>query len=148
MNRLLTLALATMVLGAVPTIAFGQPDTPDLRGTWQLERIVIGSRRLSDDTAERVLATSTSEVLIDFQEGPRIAGREVSENYDAEAPQSGHRSGERYVGILNTDNSTLYMVDDNGTELCEVISVVRLECMYLHITDQVSAVGRGIWTKQ
>jgi hypothetical protein len=127
-------------------VAAAQSDVPDLTGTWQIDATAVGhpNGETEQGATTRLLFEGTFEFVVDWQDGPRFSGIDVVEEVDASlAP----RPNEQFSGVISPDNTMAYIVDNNGTFDCTIVSPDRLECIYRHIEPEASIVAINIWTR-
>ncbi|WP_421725570.1 hypothetical protein [Bauldia sp.] len=143
MNRT---AIAACLFVAAATQATAE-DIPDLIGTWNIEMSAIGHRHPVDQRAEqpRILFEGSTAAVIDWQEGVLFSGRDVLED----VPDGFDRvDGELLSGVIGADNTTVFMVDDNGTITCTLISPNQMNCIYGHIEESASVAAIVNWTRE
>jgi hypothetical protein len=141
----LLLAAAFVAVGAF-TSAFAQDAVPDLKGTWTVTFEAVGFRKpAADGTPTHYARTIEGSFSIDWQDGARVAGREIEQTSSSERPLV---QGEQIAGVIGWDNATLHLVDDNGFHDCRIQSPDRMECTYRHVLPERSDAARSVWTKQ
>ena len=132
---------ASALLLAGCSAAAAQADVPDLVGVWDF------SSDVAIIVKEGEKDTLFSKVAVRFkiveQDGPLIRGHELSQDVADEADPA---ADEMVVGAFTADGR-LEMVDENGRHECTVTSADRLDCIYWHITDRASVVGRTVWAR-
>jgi hypothetical protein len=144
--RQVMIGMAALAALGSESPAFAQSGIPDLRGRWTVQYEAVGFRK-PVTTASPTHYARMVEVtyLVDWQDGGRIAGREVNQK------TSGTHAaveGEPLVGVIGPDNATLLMVDENGSYDCRIRSAEILDCVYRHILPERSDIARGTWAKQ
>jgi hypothetical protein len=129
-----------------PGQTFAQSGIPDLKGRWSVQYETVGFRKPAPAGAPAHYARTVDVTyVIDWQEGGRIAGREIRQ-----ATTGGHPmiQGEPIIGVIGPDNATLSMVDENGSYDCRIRSAEALDCVYRHTLPERSDVARGTWSRQ
>jgi hypothetical protein len=141
-----TLIAAALLAAGASFSAVAQDAPPDLKGTWAVTFEAVGFRKpVTDGAPTHYARTVEASFSIDWQEGARIAGREIEQTSSTEHPLV---QGEQIAGVIGWDNATLSMVDDNGFHDCRIVTSDSMECTYRHILPERSDVSRSIWTKQ
>jgi len=132
-------ATALLLVGC--SAAAAQPDIPDLVGVWDFSSDVA----IIVKEGEKDTLFAKGAIRFEFveQDGPLIRGHELSQDV---AEEAGPAPDEVVVGAFTADGN-LEMVDENGRHECTVTSADRLDCIYWHITDRASLVGRTVWTR-
>jgi hypothetical protein len=142
--RHILIATALLAAGGM-TPAAAQDAVPDLKGTWNVTFEAVGFRKPADGAPTNYARTIDASFSIDWQEGARLAGREIDQTSSTEHALV---QGEQIVGVIGWDNATLSIVDDNGLHDCRILSPDSMQCIYRHILPERSDVARSVWTKQ
>lgn len=144
MRYTLIVAAVLAVGGSAPVLAEGA--APDLKGTWNVAFEAVGFRKPAEDGKPTHYARSVAASFsIDWQDGVRIAGREIQQ---ISSPEHALVQGEQIVGVIGWDNATLHVVDDNGFHDCRIVSPDSMQCIYRHVLTERSDIARSVWTKQ
>jgi hypothetical protein len=144
LSLLLVLSLATYLTVSGEE----EPNIPDLEGTWVGgggDGIRVNKAPGSGETdplAQRTEAGPsknmlTFTVVIDFQDGYSFSGTRGTEKLT-----------ETLVGVIGSDNETLYLVDEDGYLFGQLLSDDQMELVYLENGEYAQIAGRAIYTRQ
>ena len=140
--------LLVLSLGTYLTVS-GQeePKIPDLKGTWVggdgsgIRVDKDSGTGEADPLAHREAGPSknalTFTVVIDFQDGASFSGTRGTEKLT-----------ETLVGVIGSDNETLYLIDEDGYLFGQLLSDDQMELIYLENSENAQIAGRGIYTRQ
>jgi hypothetical protein len=119
---------AWIVLQVAPTIAsaaLAQNAVPDLRGTWkgESESIILGPgnphHHISTPPAEPRLESTAFTLTIDKQDGRRFSGT-----------FSSAFGTEKVIAVISRSGA-IYMVDDDGYSVVDLLAPNRMEICYM-----------------
>jgi hypothetical protein len=140
------LIAAALVAAGASIPALAQDAAPDLTGTWKVTFEAVGFRKpATNGSPTHYARTIEAAFSIDWQEGARVAGREIDQTSSTEHALV---QGEQIVGVIGFDNATLHIVDDNGLHDCRILSPDSMQCIYRHILPERSDTARSVWSKQ
>jgi hypothetical protein len=138
-----SLLAGALVFAAGSTVAAAQ-DLPDMTGNWRVD--VEGVKLQKNDgeaeynvdhvAPETMQFTTAVDVIIDAQDGFGFFGRKVSANAE-----------ESVAGIVDYDNTRVWLVDSDGTTSCMLISADEMSCFYFDINSEDSNLARQKWTR-
>ncbi|WP_121064980.1 hypothetical protein [Chachezhania antarctica] len=138
-------ALAASLL-APSTAAIAQDSAPDLTGRWSFTAEAVGFSFDADgESGEIVYRTLENIIEFDQQDGRRISGKEIHEKASAgpETPPL-----ERVAGVIDTEDATVYMVDENGFRTCRIVDTDTMSCVYQHVLGHRADVSIATWKRE
>lgn len=136
--------LCGATVAAVVSTAAVAADIPDMTGTWQVTVEGVKLQKNEGDAPQNVdhVAPQTMQfatevvVNVDAQDGFGFFGTKVSANAE-----------EAVAGIIDYDNTRVWLVDSDGTTTCTLVSPTEMNCVYFEINAEDSNLARQIWTR-
>ncbi|MCP4327256.1 MAG: hypothetical protein GY791_02305 [Alphaproteobacteria bacterium] len=136
--------VSVVVLVAQVTQSFAS-EGPDLTVTWMVKvegvklQKSLGSAPQDIDAGPQKTGAFEFDltVIIDRQEGHGFSGMKTSA-----------RTSEPISGVLDFDNTRVFMVDNDGTTTCTLVSPVEMNCVYLEVNAVNSIAARSVYIRQ
>ncbi len=126
--------LAVLILISIPV---GAGDMPDLVGNWTSEGLVVLSgpdKHHPYEACKKVTYMDTAfTLMIVEQNGQGFYGRFHKKNDPSIV--------EQIIGVINFDNETLYMVDQDGHIDGRLISPTKMELVYRESDPEGMIIG-------
>jgi len=135
--------MTTLLVFTMAAAGFAGSDLPDLKGTWVVKASGSGLEKPGKSPPPKLHGTKLGFheieflMVIDQQDGFRFSGYRESA-----------RKKEMVAGVIGYDNKTLYMVDNDGVIIANLVSPDKMESIYLHVTKQHSIASREIMTRK
>jgi hypothetical protein len=120
-------------------------DVPDVTGTWLMKAEGVKLQKDQGEAAHNVdhFAAETASYAVDFtvtvetQDGVTFFGRKASA-----------KAVEEIAGVIDFDNTRVWMIDFDGTTTCTLTSPDEMSCVYYEINSENSNLNRQLWTRQ
>ena len=141
MRRIIIMVTVVVVL-IVPALVAAESDIPNLMGKWvgKARGIKYGKADPMAHKKESELGKVTSlgfVITIDFQDGRAFSGTRATT-----------RNSERLLGVIRSDNKTLYMVDEDGYLSGHLLSENKMEVIYREIHYPIHGLSIGIFERK
>ncbi|MEM1152877.1 MAG: hypothetical protein AAGI44_01970 [Pseudomonadota bacterium] len=114
-------------------------DPPILQGQWRTEQSIVSY----DNKGKPHFFDKVSISNIDVQNGRRFSGIE----YQGASGNKNAVGGDRFIGVISADNTSLYMVTGTGFIDCHIMSKDHLDCVYRNQTAKQSASAVMTWRR-
>jgi hypothetical protein len=120
-------------------------DVPDMTGTWLLKAEGVKLQKNQGEATHNVdhFAAETMSYAVDFtvtveaQDGVTFFGKKASAIAE-----------EEIAGVIDFDNTQVWMIDFDGTTTCILTSPDEMTCVYQEINAENSNLNRQRWTRQ
>jgi hypothetical protein len=140
--RSTTLAIVVTAFLMFPVLSFGEGAIPDLKGKWvgQTEGIKYGKgdpKGHRNESKPGEVTRLEFTMSFEFQEGRVFSGT-----------RSSKRNSERFIGVIRSDNKTIYIIDEDGYISGHLLSKNKMELIYREVMHPVQVVHIGIFERK
>lgn len=131
----------TLAVAGTLSVVLAAPVIPNLVGTWAVEG-------KGADLCKVEASRCKTHHHGDFSDLGAVAQITRQQGRVFHGVFKSKFATERFVGTLGHDNTTLYIVDEDGFTDGRVVSPNQIQFVYRHTSDLDSVVDIGTWTRR